>query len=102
MNAPPPSIAAEITTPDAPIQRSRRGFAAMDRSLQRTISSRGGLAAHRSGRAHRFSPAEAQEAGRKGGTVVSRDSEHMARIGSRGGRSRRSRALQQDAGVSPG
>ena len=77
---------------EAKSTRSRRGFAAMDQALQREIASRGGLAVHRSGRAHRFTSGEAQEAGRKGGQAVSRDSEHMARIGSRGGRSRRLRA----------
>lgn len=46
---------------------SGRGFASMDRILQREIASRGGKAAHRSGNAHRFTPEEAREAGRKGG-----------------------------------
>lgn len=42
-----------------------RGFAAMDPKRQREIASRGGRAAHASGNAHVFSPAEAAAAGRK-------------------------------------
>src|SRR5688572_29268155 len=65
--------------------RSRRGFAAMDAEKQREIASKGGRAAHEKGTAHEFSADEAREAGRKGGTTVSRDLEHMAEIGRRGG-----------------
>lgn len=65
--------------------RSRRGFAAMDASKQREIASMGGRAAHRSGNAHEFTPEEARAAGRKGGEAVSRNREHMAEIGARGG-----------------
>ena len=46
-----------------------RGFASMDRSLQREIASKGGKAAHQKGTAHEWSVAEAREAGRKGGTA---------------------------------
>src|SRR5919109_4412358 len=63
-----------------------RGFAAMDAEMQRTIARKGGRAAHRSGKAHEFSPAEAAEAGRKGGRRVSKDRTHMAEIGRKGGR----------------
>ena len=49
--------------------KSRRGFAAMDPEMQRRIASEGGRASHVSGRGHRFSTAEAREAGRKGGLV---------------------------------
>lgn len=47
--------------------RGGRGFASMDPHRQREIASKGGKAAHASGRAHEFSPDEAREAGRKGG-----------------------------------
>lgn len=47
--------------------KSRRGFAAMDEDRQREIASKGGKAAHESGRAHEFDSEEAREAGRKGG-----------------------------------
>ena len=46
---------------------SRRGFASMDKEKQRAIASKGGKAAHAKGTAHEFTPAEAREAGRKGG-----------------------------------
>ena len=70
---------------------NRRGFAAMDTQKQREIASKGGRAAHQSGRAHEFTPEEAREAGRKGGEAVSRNREHMARIGREGGEARSSR-----------
>jgi general stress protein YciG len=44
-----------------------RGFAAMDRTRVSEIAQKGGRAAHRAGTAHRFTPDEAREAGRKGG-----------------------------------
>ena len=84
-------------TPLAPARTSNRGFASMDTAKQREIARKGGQAAHRSGRAHEFDSREASEAGRKGGQVVSRDREHMARIGAQGGRARglaHQRALQ--------
>ncbi len=46
---------------------SRRGFASMDSEKQRSIASKGGKAAHAKGTAHKFTPDEAREAGRKGG-----------------------------------
>jgi general stress protein YciG len=70
-------------TPPAP---ARRGFAAMSAERQREIASKGGRAAHNKGTAHHFSRDEARAAGRKGGQVVSRDREHMSRIGREGGR----------------
>jgi len=75
--------------------RSNRGFASMDRGKQKEIASKGGKAAHAKGTAHEFDSSEAREAGRKGGVAVSRNREHMAAIGRRGGEARghsRSRA----------
>jgi general stress protein YciG len=66
-----------------------RGFAGMDQQKQREIASKGGKAAHLSGHAHKFTPSEAAEAGRKGGERVSQDRRHMAEIGAEGGRARR-------------
>jgi uncharacterized protein len=66
----------------------RRGFASMDAEKRREIARKGGRAAHEKGTAHEFTPEEAREAGRKGGTAVSRDRRHMAEIGREGGRSR--------------
>src|SRR5215475_5354474 len=81
-----------------------RGFASMDRNKQREIASKGGRAAHAKGTAHEFDSGEARDAGRKGGMAVSRNREHMAAIGRRGGEARgqsRGRAASQSntAGV---
>ena len=90
--------------------RERRGFASMDQQRRREIASAGGKAshqhgkahefsadearvagrkggqiAHRRGSAHEFSADEARLAGRKGGAAVSRDRDHMASIGRKGG-----------------
>ena len=75
-------------------QGSKRGFAAMNQQLQREIASKGGQAAHQKGTAHEFDSEEARLAGQKGGAVVSRDRDHMAEIGRRGGESRQ--AAQRD------
>jgi general stress protein YciG len=66
--------------------KSDRGFASMDKDKQRQIASKGGKAAHAKGTAHEFTSEEAREAGRKGGLKVSQNREHMAQIGSKGGR----------------
>ncbi|MBA3890713.1 MAG: hypothetical protein H0X64_09285 [Gemmatimonadaceae bacterium] len=60
----------------------------MDRSKQREIASKGGRAAHAKGTAHEFNSNEARDAGRKGGVAVSRNREHMAAIGRKGGEAR--------------
>jgi general stress protein YciG len=69
--------------------RARRGFAVMNRDKQREIARMGGRAAHRKGAAHEFTSEEARAAGRKGGATVSRNREHMSRIGRNGGLSSR-------------
>lgn len=81
--------------------RSNRGFASMDREKQREIASKGGRAAHQKGTAHEFDSGEARAAGRKGGMTVSRNREHMAAIGRRGGEARgANRAARQQNGAS--
>jgi uncharacterized protein len=57
----------------------------MDPEKHRQLASEGGKAAHAAGVGHEFTPEEAAAAGRKGGAVVSKDREHMAEIGRRGG-----------------
>jgi general stress protein YciG len=42
------------------------------------------------GTAHQFNTEEARAAGRKGGEAVSRNREHMSRIGKKGGENSRS------------
>ncbi|BCX45538.1 general stress protein [Stenotrophomonas maltophilia] len=74
---------------------SHRGFASMDQDKQRAIAAKGGRAAHASGNAHEFSPAEAREAGRKGGEAISRNRQHMAAIGREGGHARHANARRQ-------
>ena len=85
--------------------RSNRGFASMDREKQREIASKGGRAAHAKGTAHEFDSGEAREAGRKGGMAVSRNRDHMAAIGRRGGEARgaaRGRSPNQANSGAPG
>jgi uncharacterized protein len=77
--------------------RRTRGFASMDSDKQKAIASKGGQAAHARGTAHEFSSQEAREAGRKGGAVVSRNREHMAEIGRKGGESRGARSENGDS-----
>jgi uncharacterized protein len=83
-------------------RKSARGFASMDQGKQKEIASKGGRAAHAKGTAHEFDSSEARAAGRKGGMAVSRNREHMAAIGRRGGEARgqRARQLAQAAGAS--
>ena len=76
-------------TSQGSVRTSRnRGFESMDREKQREIASKGGRAAHAKGTAHDFDSGEAREAGRKGGMAVSRNRDHMAAIGRRGGEAR--------------
>jgi len=46
-----------------------RGFASLDDSKRREVSSKGGKAAHAKGTAHMWSREEASAAGRKGGAA---------------------------------
>ena len=75
-------------------RKSARGFASMDQGKQKEIASKGGRAAHAKGTAHEFDSGEARAAGRKGGMAVSRNREHMAAIGRRGGEARGQRARE--------
>jgi general stress protein YciG len=68
----------------------------MNREKQREIASKGGRAAHQKGTAHEFSSDEAREAGRKGGQAVSRNREHMAAIGRKGGMESGARARKSN------
>lgn len=52
-------------------EKQRRGFAVMDRDMQRAIAALGGRTAHQKGTAHEFTSDEAREAGRKGGRARS-------------------------------
>lgn len=56
--------------------KENRGFAAIDRTKQREIASKGGKAAHLKGTAHEWSGLEAREAGRRGGLARHRKHQH--------------------------
>jgi general stress protein YciG len=64
----------------------------MDPVRQREIASRGGKTAQATGRSHRWTSEEAKEAGRKGGSMHSR--EHLAEIGRKGGLARQRKAAK--------
>jgi uncharacterized protein len=68
--------------------KGKRGFASMDPARVKEIASQGGKAAHAQGRAHEWTQDAARQAGRKGGTIVSADREHMAAIGRKGGQAK--------------
>ena len=57
----------------------------------RALASRGGKTAHARHRAHEFSTEEARRAGQRGGAQISKNREHMAAIGRKGGLAKRSR-----------
>ena len=75
-----------------------RGFAAMDPEQRRAIASLGGQAAHDRGQTHKFTSAEARQAGKKGGWVVSQDRKRMARIGRKGGNAKRRKRVKEEKG----
>lgn len=101
------------TQSDQSIPKKGRGFAAMDQAKQREIASKGGKAAHESGRAHEFTSEEARAAGRKGGEAAHESgraheftSEEARAAGRKGGEAshanRLSRAAAQAAANSGG
>lgn len=75
--------------PEPGQKRKPSGFGLLSEERRREIARRGGLAAHAKGKAHEFTSEEARKAGAKGGRSVSRDREHMADIGRKGGRGRK-------------
>lgn len=60
----------------------------MDPARAFELRSRGGKAVQAMGKAHKFTPEEAREAGKKGGLAASRDHERMVAIGRLGGKKR--------------
>lgn len=55
-----------------PMNKARRGFAAMSPEKQKEIARQGGRAAHQQGVAHQWNSSQAREAGRKGGMARTR------------------------------
>jgi len=64
-----------------PMEKQERGFAVMNRAVQREIASRGGKAAHEKGTAHQWTSEEARAAGRKGGAAKRRQAEERRAAG---------------------
>lgn len=50
-------------------EKQKRGFANLSPEQRARIASQGGIAAHKSGKAHQFTSEEAREAGKKGGNA---------------------------------
>lgn len=81
---------------EKPTETKKRGFAALSPQKKKEIAQKGGQTAHRRGRAHKFTPEEAREAGRKGGKAVSQNRLYMSEIGRKGGTLSRKRQLQKE------
>ena len=77
-------------------EKKPMGFATLTPDELRACGSRGGKRAQENGTAHRYTSETAKEAGRKGGLAVSRNREHMAAIGRRGGARARQKELMND------
>lgn len=63
----------------------------MSPERRREVASQGGRVAHEKGGAHEFTSEEARLAGKKGGKIVSRNRQHMAQIGKKGGKMSRNK-----------
>jgi general stress protein YciG len=61
------SVASSPMSETSAQEKKKRGFAAMDRNQVQEVARKGGMAAHRAGKAHEFNSEEARAAGRKGG-----------------------------------
>jgi general stress protein YciG len=67
MNAPAGPVESEVLSGQPARPRRKCGFATMPPERVRELASKGGIAAHRVGTAHKFNSEEARVAGRKGG-----------------------------------
>lgn len=77
-----------------------RGFKLLPIARRQEIARLGGVTAHLKGTAHKYTSAEAREAGKIGGKKVSADREHMRKIGRSGGlRRQQQRAEQSELGA---
>ena len=80
-----------MTTDDTEIPKRHTGFATLAPERQRELASLGGKKAHELKAAHEWTTETARSAGMKGGRAVSRDREHMRRIGAIGGKAKKKR-----------
>lgn len=87
-----PSLAggnqAESPLPPVVTTRALRGLARLSPEERRRIASKGGKAAQQGGKAHRYDVEQARAAGKKGGLSISKNREHMSKIGRLGGEAR--------------
>lgn len=67
MDSTPSDNTTTTTTTNTTPVKSRRGFAAMSPERRKELAAKGGVAAHKQGKAHKFTSEKAREAGRKGG-----------------------------------
>lgn len=96
-----PTAHAEPAAHSPPKPKAHRGFAAMNREAHRLLASAGGKSAHAYGLAHRFTPEQAREAGKKGGAKTAEDRAHMAEIGRKGGIAKGESYLFSTVGKTP-
>lgn len=75
--------------------KQKKGFALWGKDEHRKACRLGGLAASANGNSHKFTSAEARKAGKVGGGVISKDREHMSRIGKRGAEVRNEKRAQR-------
>ena len=64
-----------------PLIKKKKGFALMTAERRREVGALGGRATSAKGKAHKFTSQQAVAAGRKGGTAISANREHMAALG---------------------
>ncbi len=59
--------------------KPKQGFAAMDKTKQLEMASKGGIAAHAQGKAHEWNSEQAREAGRLGGQATRKNADGRRR-----------------------
>ena len=65
--------------------KQKRGFALLAPEDLQELARQGGRTSQANGTANRWTSETAREAGRMGGSIISRDREHMRAIGRKGG-----------------
>jgi len=78
---------------------NKRGFSSLPPEKQKEVAAKGGRAAHAAGTAHKFSSAEAIEAGKKGGHKVAQNRAYMAELGRKGGLTKQRRLREKTESV---
>jgi len=65
--------------------KRKQGFALLAPDQKRAVAQQGGKTAQANGTAYKWTSETARLAGKKGGSTIGRDREHMRAIGSKGG-----------------